>query len=124
MKPAIYNPASGERQGNFCLSHRNENQEVFYKQTHLPLAALFHNSSVVLKPTKKRKRGGGSQKVLHENSMKENGKLLLITWLKADPELINYVFNFFFRSKQPPLLLEFQLCDLETTKMSQSLESG
>jgi len=90
---------SGERQGNFCLSHRNETQEEFYKHIHLPLAALFHNSSVVLKPTKRRKRGGENQTVLHENSMKENGKLLLITWFKVDPELINYAFNVFFRSK-------------------------
>ena len=37
--------------------------------------------------------------VLHENIMKENAKLLLITWFKVDPELINYAFNVFFRSK-------------------------
>lgn len=43
--------------------------------------------------------------------MKENGKLLLITWFKADAGLINYAFNVFFRSKKPELRLEFQFCD-------------
>jgi hypothetical protein len=66
---------SWERQGNFCLSHRNENEETFYNQKHLPLAALFHNSSVALKPIKKEE--GTSEGLLHEKQHERQKKKVL-----------------------------------------------
>ena len=69
-------------------------------QAHTPtLSCSLSQFICCLETYKEKEKRGGNQMVLHENIMKENAKLLLITWFKVDPELINYAFNVFFRSK-------------------------